>query len=552
MKRIFTAAMGLLVVFAVSAQNVATADLHQPVNVNDAVVTGGVLRTQVLRDSLMMNSETGRMEKAPVVVDYLDVPVDELGSKPEEAIEAAKVARRAAMRRASASGSLDYSDYYSGVAYYLYTFNYPSIDKHGNRIILSSLMAFPYFTESNWNDDGYRFNNIVIGCHCTITSNRECPSMYTASGAFDSDVNMMQYYASWGKGIKKDKDDPAYYNVLIMPDYEGYGVSKDRPHPYLYQELTARQVIDGVRYGLALFKQGRFTGKRESVSPQWAQRPDAFRYGKFFSIGVSQGGSVAMAVQRFIEQNNLTEEFPFKGSICADGPYDPVATLKYYMKEDTGSGHKAGELTMPVAIALIIKGMLDTNPLMMKYKPTDFFSQLFLDTGILTMIADKQYPSLERTTDDVKTHLSSLARSEKYKDLLTSDGRANLKYVLTDRGWEYMTKLVEDKELPDYEEMNDLISALESNNLTKGWTPHYPICLFHSMYDTVVPYPNCVNARDIFHSMVTLYVLDIYTSEDHVKACADFMFSAVKTSPDIKFIRTLFNYGDNQYPPYHN
>ncbi len=551
MKRIFTAAMGLLVMFAVSAQNVETADLHQPVNVNDAVVTGGVLRTQVLRDSLMMNSETGRMEKAPVVVDYLDVPVDELGSKPEEAIEAAKVARRSAMRRASASGSLDFGDYYSGVAYYLYTFNYPSIDKHGNRIILSSLMAFPYFTESNWND-GYRFNNIVIGCHCTITSNKECPSLYPEDGFFKSDVNMMQYYASWGKGSRKAKDDPAYYNVLIMPDYEGYGVTKDRPHPYLYQELTARQVIDGVRYGIALFKQGRFSGKNESVSPQWAQSPNAFRYGKYFSVGASQGGSVAMAVQRFIEQNNLTEEFPFKGSVCADGPYDPVATLRYYMREATVSGHEAGELTMPVAIALIIKGMLDTNPLMMKYKPTDFFSQLFLDTGILTIIADKQYPSLEMTTDDVKEHLENLSKNEKYKDMLTSDGRAKLEYVLTTRGWDYMTKLAEYKELPDYEEMNDLISALESNNLTKGWIPQNPVCLFHSLHDTVVPYDNCVSARDAFNNKVTFYLDDRSTDSDHIDACTDFMFNAWGTSPDIKFIRTLFNYGNNQYSPYNN
>ena len=551
MKRIFTAAMGLLVMFAVSAQNVETADLHQPVNVNDAVVTGGVLRTQVLRDSLMMNSETGRMEKAPVVVDYLDVPVDELGSKPEEAIEAAKVARRSAMRRASASGSLDFGDYYSGVAYYLYTFNYPSIDKHGNRIILSSLMAFPYFTESNWND-GYRFNNIVIGCHCTITSNKECPSLYPEDGFFKSDVNMMQYYASWGKGSRKAKDDPAYYNVLIMPDYEGYGVTKDRPHPYLYQELTARQVIDGVRYGIALFKQGRFSGKNESVSPQWAQSPNAFRYGKYFSVGASQGGSVAMAVQRFIEQNNLTEELPFKGSVCADGPYDPVATLRYYMREAKVSGHEAGELTMPVAIALIIKGMLDTNPLMMKYKPTDFFSQLFLDTGILTIIADKQYPSLEMTTDDVKEHLENLSKNEKYKDMLTSDGRAKLEYVLTTRGWDYMTKLAEYKELPDYEEMNDLISALESNNLTKGWIPQNPVCLFHSLHDTVVPYDNCVSARDAFNNKVTFYLDDRTTNSDHIDACTDFMFNAWGTSPDIKFIRTLFNYGSNQYSPYNN
>ena len=551
MKRFNLAAMGLLVMLAVSAQNVETADLHQPVNVNDAVVTGGVLRTQVLRDSLIMNSETGQMEKTPVVVDYLDVPVDELGSKPEEAIEAAKVARRAARRRANASSWLDYGDYYSGVAYYLYTFNYPSIDKHGNKIILSSLMAFPYFTESNWND-GYRFNNIVIGCHCTITSNKECPSLYPEDGFFKSDVNMMQYYASWGKGFRKAKDDPAYYNVLIMPDYEGYGVTKDRPHPYLYQELTARQVVDGVRYGIALFKQGRFTGKNESVSPQWAQRSNAFRYGKYFSVGASQGGSVAMAVQRFIEQNNLTEELPFKGSVCADGPYDPVATLRYYMREAKVSGHEAGELTMPVAIALIIKGMLDTNPLMMKYKPTDFFSQLFLDTGILTIIADKQYPSLEMTTDDVKEHLENLSKNEKYKDMLTSDGRAKLEYVLTPRGWDYMTKLAEYKELPDYEEMNDLISALESNNLTKGWIPQNPVCLFHSLHDTVVPYDNCVSARDAFNNKVTFYLDDRTTDSDHIDACIDFMFSATKTSPDIKFIRTLFNYGNNQYSPYNN
>lgn len=543
--------MGLIVVFCVSAQNLATAGLYQPVNVDDAVVTGGVLRTQLLRDTLMMNSETGRMDKVPVVVDYLDVPVDELGSKPGEAIEAAKAARRAAMRRADASDWMDYGTYYSGVAYYLYTFNYPSIDNHGNKIILSSLMAFPYFDESDWKD-GYRFNNVIIACHCTITSNKECPSQFVSTGSFQSDVNMMQYYASWGVGIKKRQDDPAYYNVVIMPDYEGYGVTKERPHPYLYQELTARQVVDGVRYGMALFKQGKFTGKNESVSAQWAQRADAFRYGKYISVGASQGGSVAMAVHRFIEQNNLTSEMPFKGSVCADGPYDPVATVKYYMTADAASGHKAGELTMPVAIALIIKGMLDTNPLMMKYKPTDFFTQTFIDTGVLTMIANKQYPSLEKTTDDVKKYLQTLAKQDKYKDMLTAEGRANVQYVLTDRAYQYMQKLASGEELPDYEEMHDLISAMESNNLTQGWTPQNPVCLFHSKYDTVVPYPNFVSARDAFASKdVPLYLDDTTTKKDHIDACADFMFAFFVVAPDIKFIRTLIGSVYEPYEPYY-
>jgi hypothetical protein len=42
--------------------------------------------------------------------------------------------------------------------------------------------------------------------------------------------------------------------LVILADYEGYGHTASRPHPYLYQELTARQVVDAVRYGIALYK----------------------------------------------------------------------------------------------------------------------------------------------------------------------------------------------------------------------------------------------------------------------------------------------------------
>lgn len=419
-KTLFSTALELMLVTLSYAQVPTASSLDTPVLAEHATVMGGVLRTQVLRDSLMISSETGRMETTLVVVDYIDVPVDDLGGNPEKALERAKASYRIKPTRSgTASGQLDYGDYYSGVAYYLYTFKYPSIDCHGNEIILSSLMAFPYFSEGYWND-GYRFNNVIIGCHCTITSNSECPSCYPTGGYFKSDVSMMQYYASWGKGIRKDKDDLAYYNVLIMPDYEGYGISKTRPHPYLYQELTARQVVDGVRYGMALFRAGKFAGKNETVSPQWAQSGNAFRYGKYIPIGASQGGSVAMAVHRFIEKNGLTGEMPLAGSVCCDGPYDPVATLKYFMREDKDAGHEADELSMPVAIALIIKGMLDTNPLMMKYKATDFFSLTFIDTDILTIIADKQYEAKEKTTTDIEKYLQNLSKQDKYQQMLTS------------------------------------------------------------------------------------------------------------------------------------
>jgi hypothetical protein len=219
------------------------------------------------------------------------------------------------------------------------------------------------------------------------------------------------------------------------------------------------------------------------------------------------------------------------------------------MKDDKPAGHNAGELTMPVAIALIIKGMLDTNPLMMKYKATDFFSQTFIDTGILDIIANKQYENLEKTTDDVKNYLKKLYKQAKYKQLLTSDGRCNLQYALTSRAWEYMNAMANNTTLPDYEEMNDLIAALESNNLTKDWTPQHPLCLFHSTRDTVVPNDNYISAKDAFNRKVTLYV-DNTNTKDHVEACKNFIFAFFGASPDIKFIRTLFNYGKDKYAPY--
>lgn len=45
--------------------------------------------------------------------------------------------------------------------------------------------------------------------------------------------------------------------IVIAPDYEGYGVTKDIPHPYLSQRVTAQQMIDGVKYGLELQRSAR-------------------------------------------------------------------------------------------------------------------------------------------------------------------------------------------------------------------------------------------------------------------------------------------------------
>ena len=110
----------------------------------------------------------------------------------------------------------------------------------------------------------------------------------------------------------------------IIPDYEGYGITSDVAHPYLSEELTARQVVDGVRYGIELYKN----------SAQVSEIRHPFRSGwRSVSVGYSQGGGTSMAVHRFIEQNGLVDELKFTGSVCGDGPYNPVATFMEYINQ---------------------------------------------------------------------------------------------------------------------------------------------------------------------------------------------------------------------------
>ena len=146
--------------------------------------------------------------------------------------------------------------------------------------------------------------------------------------------------------------------LVIMPDYEGYGVTANRAHPYLYQELTARQCIDALMYGKALYN-----SDPELENIRHPMRDDY----RCMSVGYSQGGSVSMACHRFIEQCGLNKDLHFVGSLCGDGPYDPMATVMYYVKNDL----EGKTMSMAVVLPLIIKGMLDTNPYMRNHKPED-------------------------------------------------------------------------------------------------------------------------------------------------------------------------------------
>ena len=147
---------------------------------------------------------------------------------------------------AEVSDSLKESKRLSDAVFYKY--NYQSVDATGKDVVLSSLLVAWNPEEPN-EDDG--IESVHIYSHFTITSDDECPT---------SDLNLKEsvlfsLLANGSYGLAPVEEQNFISRcIIIAPDYEGYGITKDLAHPYLAQELTARQMTDAIDYGLKLYQ----------------------------------------------------------------------------------------------------------------------------------------------------------------------------------------------------------------------------------------------------------------------------------------------------------
>lgn len=390
-----------------------------------------------------------------------------------------------------------------------YTFEYPSKSYTGENILLSAVLVAWTPAEPATTD---RIETVHIYNHFTITADRECPTSSLNQGdTQEQNLLKMMCLADYGTRIGIPTPFVGHC-IVIAPDYEGYGLTKNRVHPYMAQELTARQVTDAVMYGLELYNKAvREPGsKLLPLSDDW----------RSFAFGYSQGGSTALAVHRYLEEHGLDTSLHFQGSICGDGPYDLIATLRYYFDDNGDSygaetGHRKGIVTMPVVLPLIIKGMLDYSPELKGYRLEDFLSQQFLDTGIIDWLNSKEY-----STDDIEKKLV-----EQVDNGLTANGRTytpeqmaemlEKKYVsnqfgaywsawgkaeklFTPESYAYFANADNFKQVPakSTDACTALHRALAQNSIATGWQPRHRIAFLHSKGDMVVPYANYLSFRD--------------------------------------------------------
>ena len=372
------------------------------------------------------------------------------------------------------------------------TIRYKSTSVDGSTKDFSELIVYPY----NRILKNPNPKNLIIGCHCTITSNAERPSNFSKL-SFRTDVSMLAL-----KFAATDRN-----CLVVIPDYEGYGSTHGDPHPYCNRDVTAKQVVDGAKAAVAWYEENE-----KKMAENWAAIP----------VGYSQGGAVAAGTLRYHTRYSDGHDLNMVGAVCGDGPYDPLATLKTYIEKD--------RLYMPVAPALLLKGAIDTNKGLKAQGCTykDFVTDDFYNTGIFDWLQKKNL-----TTDDIQTELLKISKAYKGGFKMYCWSKTDKKFMLYDpenangRDWDLsngnaMSYCTVDQcfkpgviaffkdgsikgDVPE-NKLKALEQALKENSLYYGNYVPEPdefsmggterFTLFHSTGDEVVPVSNMESVRN--------------------------------------------------------
>lgn len=363
---------------------------------------------------------------------------------------------------------------------------YPSTSADGTPVTLSMLVCWP--KRVGLPDPNP--NTLVIGNHVTRCRYDEVPSYFNSLG-LATDAHLLA--TTWATsayllpdvmdGFRELAGTPREA-LLVMPDYEGYGSSLYRTQPYLNREVQARQSLEAALYAKKWFEE--------------TQKKEFTRDYKTIAIGYSQGGAVSAATYRYALENGYADDLNFVGAVCGDGPYEPEETLRTYIENDY--------LSMPVSIALVLKGLCETDPEMIKVgaKPQDFCTEAFFNCGIFEMIQSKLF-----TADEIgnAAYAYESKHPGSFKWITISDLYGKKKRLCTSTVANQATmdffsegKEPADKTLAD--KLRTLRHCLRKNGLTYGpngtWTPpsDAKFTFFHASNDDVVPFENMTAVRD--------------------------------------------------------
>ncbi len=266
--------------------------------------------------------------------------------------------------------------------------------------------------------------------------------------------------------------------ITIAPDYLGLGESPGL-HPYMHAITEATATIDMIRAVRRYFKDSLNTVIRNDI----------------YLTGYSQGGHVAMATHKYIEENNLTDEFRIKASAPCSGPY----SLSGVMWESI----------------LYSKEIMYCDP----------------EVLINNIIAYQYiYGNLYKRTNDYF--------KEPYDSIVDS-------YIESDRGFELnnyfpldLNNFIHDSVFvncmnnPDHPLLKDL-----RKNDVYNWKPEAPVKMYYTTADEMVPYQNAITAQSemIKNGAKDVAAIEVSTTLKHDPASVPILQQVLKWFNEIEY-----------------
>ena len=343
-----------------------------------------------------------------------------------------------------------------------FNYSYESVDATGKPVTLSARvswggnMLFNYFYEA-------RPCYIILSPHFTITTDKSSP---TSGNAYE--IPFMSGNL-----------------LLIQPDYQGFGITKDMDQAYINHEVCAQQCIDALKAGYKLFSEQA----NVIMESDW----------KLYVAGCSQGGGNTLACHKWLDTHeDFAKAWRFEYSYSGSGPHSPRITFQKYFDQKG--------IIFPVVFPVVIRSMKMSYPdILGKYEEEEFFSDKYntIKPQIDQMVASKEYSS-----DQINQVIF-----DNFPTTVDDDG--NKTVALAD--------LLSENTMDMNSDMTKaLFECLDKNDLTTGWTPIHPIYLFHGKRDLIVPYANAEAVQTAFPDKVTLYT-ERFGYDDHLSSCAQFL-----------------------------
>lgn len=367
-------------------------------------------------------------------VEVYDVSVDKVERLIPDSTYQRTQASKKGMHKASMLDASGFASYHI-----TYKYTYMSIDGNNNPTRLSGVIYAPEKKDIEFG---------MLNCHPTVTSNPEAP---TGSVAPDAAVRAMA-------------DEKC---LVVCPDYCGYGISAYKQHPYLIQDVTARNCIDGYLAAIDYIK-----SVQKTMTYTFA--------GNFHTLvtGYSQGGSAALACHKMLESGIYSQDdlkiINHTKTFCGDGPYSTRATIEQYLEWANSSNPDKQNLAYPCVLPLIGMAAKDSydKDCMHTIELEDLYTPEFLATGIVDDVR-----STAVTTEALNKKVAANGFTKIYEmmsDKIFKQDKTNGKWVFNTETNAYKC----------------LMRALDKNDLTKGWKPQKPIKFLHYKDDLVVPYRN--------------------------------------------------------------